>query len=189
MSAREFSENIAETSLLCQSDIINVFRSITTQKNVSSFKSEPRISLTMECLFKRCETFAAGRGQVNGKEQNLSFSVSDDCSLSGVAMYLPVHNGSTKATIEIFEDDVKVHSTEVTLNFNGNKYEVVKIIKPIPLVKDKLYMISVLHFGQMVFWCTEFKDEVKCNGVTLFVPPYSKFSYLIPALELVIERF
>ncbi|KAH3791315.1 hypothetical protein DPMN_144798 [Dreissena polymorpha] len=56
MSGNEFAENVAGTSLLCQSDIIDVFRSITTQKNVALFKSEPRISLTMECLFKGCET-------------------------------------------------------------------------------------------------------------------------------------
>ncbi|KAH3791316.1 BTB/POZ domain-containing protein 2-like [Dreissena polymorpha] len=82
MSGNEFAENVAGTSLLCQSDIIDVFRSIITQKTVSLFKSEPRISLTMECLFIRCETFVNDRGggfsfgvspQINVKGNNFSF--------------------------------------------------------------------------------------------------------------------
>ncbi|XP_052231379.1 BTB/POZ domain-containing protein 6-like isoform X2 [Dreissena polymorpha] len=107
MTMDEFNDVVSTENVLNTEELLSVYRSITQNKCVSKCINNPRFGFT-RCLFVRCVRVDSPRQRGyltlwGGRPHVLYFTVSKDCYLTAVDMFLPDSEDSATGVLEVIE--------------------------------------------------------------------------------------
>ncbi|KAH3792672.1 BTB/POZ domain-containing protein 2-like [Dreissena polymorpha] len=170
MTLEEFTDYVATGSVLDKDELLNVYRSIVKNENVSKFISRSRFDLTgfKTHLFIRCKHINSGWGY-GGLQDGISFKLSADCVLSAVDMFLPIAEGSVNGVLELLEGSTVIHAQNVKLFYTkGVKHLLVNLTKRVYLRSVNDYSIRQRMKGRPTFYCGSTKQRsIWIDGVTM----------------------
>ena len=123
------------------------------------------MDLGARCLFVRCISVSNGWGYTNGQKYGLSFTVSKNCELTAVDMFLPV---SVTGVLELFEGTKLNHTQIVTLHYKkGVEHLLVNLDKSLNLYPSNEYSIQIRMHGTSGFYCASTTNNITMEGVTM----------------------
>ncbi|XP_052223639.1 BTB/POZ domain-containing protein 6-A-like isoform X3 [Dreissena polymorpha] len=171
MTSEEFTDFVSNDNVLTKEETLSVFQTLIKKRNVTKFKNETRGMTTKPYLLVRSVGVCTGAG-MNSRfrciANGLTFTVSTECEMTGVNMFLPVSEGSAECVIEIVEGSRKIHSQSVQLcHTPGLTHKLVHLDKPIHLIGQQEYSITHTTTGVRLYSCTSSLAQISIHNVTL----------------------
>ncbi|KAH3792735.1 hypothetical protein DPMN_146234 [Dreissena polymorpha] len=176
MTLEEFTNVVASENILSEREMLNVYRSIGNKQIDSMFNNKERSFKREKFLFVRCQTLEE-RWLCNGSEDGLCFTVSKDCKMTAVDLFLPVEEGSVSGYLEILNGSAVIHTQNVTLKYTeGAKHTLVNLTQPIKLFTGTKYTIRQRLTGTFVYYCGTCHSNITMQGLTLSLYNMNNFS-------------
>ncbi|KAH3794213.1 hypothetical protein DPMN_147744 [Dreissena polymorpha] len=171
MTSEEFTDFVSNDNVLTKEETHSVYQTIKEKKNVSKFKNETRGMTTKPYLFVRSLSVGKGAGmnsRFDRMANGFTFTVSTECAMLGVDMFLPVSRGSAECVFEILEGTRIIHSQSVQLCHNpGLKHKLFHLDKPIRLIGMQEYLITHRTTGAKLYGCFASLAKIRIHNMTL----------------------
>ncbi|KAH3795771.1 hypothetical protein DPMN_149331 [Dreissena polymorpha] len=170
MTLEEFTDVVSMENVLSRDELLNIYRSIANKKYISKFTNKFRLGIVARCLFVRCVSVCNGWGYANGQQYGLSFTVSKNCELTSVDMFLPASEVSVTGVLEVFEGTQLNHTQIVTLHYKkGVEHLLVNLDKSLNLHPSNEYSIRMTGKSGFYcgFYCASTANNISMEGVTM----------------------
>ncbi|KAH3792591.1 hypothetical protein DPMN_146087 [Dreissena polymorpha] len=170
MTSEEFTDVVSNDDVLTKEEIVSVYQTIAKKTNVSKFKKDPRGMTCEKYLFVRTVEVGASNKpwKYNGKQDGLTFTVSNECKMTAIDMFLPLSEGSVDGVLEILEGTRIIHSQNIKLCYTpGLQHKLISLDKPIHLIGQQEYSIRQRMNGASVYRCTSGVAQISVQNVTL----------------------
>ncbi|KAH3795766.1 hypothetical protein DPMN_149326 [Dreissena polymorpha] len=169
MTPEDFTHVVSTENVLKKDELISIYRSITNKNYASKFINKPRLDLGARCLFVRCTSVQQPWGISSKKlRYGLSFTVSKNCELTAVEMFLPA-DGSVTGVLELMEGTKPIHFQRVTLHYkHGVEHLLVNLDKSLILHPSNEYSIRIRMAGRSCgYSCASTANTISMEGVTM----------------------
>ncbi|XP_052224013.1 BTB/POZ domain-containing protein 6-like [Dreissena polymorpha] len=168
MTPEDFTHVVSTENVLKKDELISIYRSITNKNYASKFINEPQLDLGARCLFVRCTSVGQPWGYGIKGQDGLSFTVSKNCELTAVDMFLPASEGSVTGVLELIEGTKLILSQNVTLYYKqGVEHLLVYLDKSLILHHSNEYSIRIRMEGASGFFCVSTANNISMEGVTM----------------------
>ncbi|KAH3754001.1 hypothetical protein DPMN_188659 [Dreissena polymorpha] len=115
MTSEEFTDVVSNDNVLTKEETLSVYRTLAEKMNVSKFKKEPRGMACQKYLFVRGLEIGAGDGYTYwGMQDGLTFTVSNECEMTGVDLIIPQIGGTENGVLQIHNSLLLYHTIGCT---------------------------------------------------------------------------
>ncbi|KAH3792620.1 hypothetical protein DPMN_146117 [Dreissena polymorpha] len=171
MTSEEFTDFVSNDNVLTKEETLSVFQTLIKKRNVTKFKNETRGMTTKPYLLVRSVGVCTGAG-MNSRfrciANGLTFTVSTECEMTGVDMFLPYSECYAECEIEIREGTRIIHSQSFPLIYDpGLKHKLVHLDKRIHLNGMQEYSITHRTTGASLYGCYSSLAQISIHNVTL----------------------
>ena len=153
MSVDTFVCSVSKDNLLTADEKLHIIQDIVTTETTCNFPATKRArSLTFD-IQRMSEIPRADWWSHTGKQDGISFTVTQSATLVAVALYLPSKKGEVQGPLEILEDQNLVVSMDITLQHQPNEpFQYITLEKEVALKQNVNYSIRQRLAGTSTYY-------------------------------------
>ncbi|XP_052810905.1 BTB/POZ domain-containing protein 6-like isoform X2 [Mya arenaria] len=146
MIVEDFAKYVAEDGILTQTEIIAIYRDIFLVESVSGYPTKSRRHPPLRV--KRFKSVNAEPWLHNNRIDGICFTVSKSCRLLGEILYRPIHEGTVKGKLEVYEGNKLKVDSEESVYFVAEKKTSNVLFPEVQLDSGKIYCICQTFTGE-----------------------------------------
>lgn len=144
---------VCTEDILSEDEKLQIIQDIVMKGSSSGFNAKRRSKSITFDVQRMTEILRGDGWSHTGKQDGISFSVSDLVNCVAVAIYLPSKEGEVSGPVEVLEDQTVVQSMDITLKYqSGEAFQFVTLKNEFPLKPDVLYSIRQRLVGTSTFY-------------------------------------
>ncbi|XP_052784664.1 BTB/POZ domain-containing protein 6-like [Mya arenaria] len=157
MTYDSFIDNVSYDNILTGDEKVRYLQDIRKET------TKPKSAFVVERLLIVTSSWTYG-----GFQDGISFRVSDDVTLCGVALYLPCEIGQVTGSLTVLQGQTPVLSQTITLQYRPEiKYEIIIFSSKIPVRSGTIYSVRQTLLGTKTYRGENYRGKQCVQGVEI----------------------